>query len=145
MTFFNPPELAPPTGFSHVALAGPGRPVFVAGQTAHQADGTLLGATLPEQFAAAARNVVVALAAAGAQPSHVVWMQIFVTDVDAYRAALGPIGAAYRSAFGAHYPPMGLFGVTRLFDADALVELMAIAVIPDASPQPTRSLSADAR
>jgi hypothetical protein len=29
---------------------------------------------------------------------------------------------------------MALFGVTRLFDPDALVELVAIAVIPDTEP-----------
>jgi enamine deaminase RidA (YjgF/YER057c/UK114 family) len=48
--------------------------------------------------------------------------------VDAYRAARRPIGAAWRAHFGTHYPPMGLFGVTRLFDPEALVELMGIAV-----------------
>jgi enamine deaminase RidA (YjgF/YER057c/UK114 family) len=128
--FRNPEELMAPIGFSHLALAT-GRMVFVAGQTAHQADGTLAGKTIEEQFGAAAANVVTALRAAGAAPEHMVWLQIFTTDVDAYTAALRPIGASYRAAFGAHYPPMGLFGVTRLFDPASLVELMAIAVIPD--------------
>jgi enamine deaminase RidA (YjgF/YER057c/UK114 family) len=126
----NPQELMAPIGFSHVALAT-GRMVFVAGQTAHQVDGTLAGETIEEQFGAAAANVATALRAAGAAPEQMVWLQIFTTDVDAYIAALRPIGAAYRAAFGAHYPPMGLFGVTRLFDPASLVELMAIAVIPD--------------
>jgi enamine deaminase RidA (YjgF/YER057c/UK114 family) len=129
--FLNPPGLAPPVGFSHVALAAPGRLVFLAGQTAHQADGRLAGETVTEQFEAAAANVAAALAAAGAAPQHLVWLQIFVVDVDAYRDALRPIGAAWRTHFGAHYPPMGLFGVSRLFDPHALVELMAIAVIPE--------------
>ena len=39
-TFLNPDGMSPPVGFSHVAVAAPGRLVFVAGQTAHQADGT---------------------------------------------------------------------------------------------------------
>lgn len=129
--FLNPAGLAPPVGFSHVALPAPGRLVFLAGQTAHRPDGTLAGTTMTEQFAAAARSVVAALTAAGAAPEHLVWLQIFVTDVDAYRAALRPVGAAYRELFGSHYPPMALFGVARLFDPDALVELMAIAVIPN--------------
>ena len=130
--FLNPAELGPPVGFSHVALPAPGRLVFLAGQTAHQADGRLAGETVVEQFGAAAANVATALAAAGAAPHHLVWLQIFVVDVDAYRAALRPIGAAWREHFGAHYPPMALFGVSRLFDPDALVELMAIAVVPNA-------------
>ena len=129
--FLNPAGLAPPTGFSHVALPAPGRLVLLAGQTAHQADGTVAGDTMSEQFQAAAANTVAALEAAGAAPHDLVWLQIFVVDVDAYRAALGPIGAAWRANFGPHYPPMALFGVSRLFDAEALVELMAIAVIPE--------------
>jgi len=121
--FLNPEGLGPPVGFSHVA-----------GQTAHQADGSLVGTTLTEQFGAAAANVVAALAAAGASPGDVVSLQIFTTDVDAYRTQSKGIGAAYRDAFGPHYPPMALFGVTRLFDPEALVELVATAVIPDPEP-----------
>jgi enamine deaminase RidA (YjgF/YER057c/UK114 family) len=133
-TFLNPEGMSPPVGFSHVAVTAPGRLVFVAGQTAHQADGTLAGSTLPEQFAAAAENVAAALAAAGATPADVVQLHIFTTDVDAYRADSKAIGAAYKAVFGPHYPPMALFGVTRLYDAAALVELVATAVIPDPEP-----------
>jgi enamine deaminase RidA (YjgF/YER057c/UK114 family) len=91
----------------------------------------LAGSTLSQQFAAAAENVATALAAAGATPADVVSLQVFTTDVDAYRAEAKPIGAAYRAVFGPHYPPMALFGVTRLYDRDALVELVVTAVIPD--------------
>ena len=132
--FLNPEGLGPPVGFSHVAVATPGRLVFLAGETAHQADGTLAGATLAEQFAAAAANVATGLAAAGATPADLVSLQIFTTDVDGYRQQSKAIGAAYRDVFGPHYPPMALFGVTRLFDPAALVELVATAVIPDAEP-----------
>jgi len=129
--FLNPEDLAPPVGFSHVAVTAPGRLVFLAGETAHQADGTLAGSTLSEQFAAAAENVGIALAAAGATPADIVSLQIFTTDVDTYRAETKAIGAAYRAVFGPHYPPMALFGVARLYDPAALVELVVTAVIPD--------------
>jgi enamine deaminase RidA (YjgF/YER057c/UK114 family) len=129
--FLNPDDLAPPAGFSHVAVAAPGRLVFLAGQTAHQADGSLAGSTVAQQFAAAAENVATALAAAGATPADVVSLQIFTPDVEAYRSETKAIGAAYRAVFGPHYPPMALFGVTRLYDPDALVELVVTAVIPD--------------
>jgi enamine deaminase RidA (YjgF/YER057c/UK114 family) len=132
--FINPPDMAPPTGFSHVALSSPGRLVFLAGQTAHQADGTLLGTTLPEQFAAAAANVAHALDVAGATPADLVSLQIFTTDVEGYTSQTKAIGAAYRNVFGPHYPPMALFGVTRLYDPASLIELVAIAVIPDDEP-----------
>ena len=129
--FINPEDMMPPVGFSHVAVAAPGRLVFLAGQTAHQADGTLAGSTMAEQFAAAAANVAAALDAAGATPADVVSMQIFTSDVEAYRSQTKAIGAAYRGVFGPHYPPMALFGVTRLYDVEALVELVVTAVIPD--------------
>ena len=130
--FLNPGGMAPAVGFSHVAVAAPGRLVFVAGQAAHQADGSLAGSTLAEQFAAAAANVAAALHAAGATPADVVQLHIYTTDVDAYQAHSKEIGAAYRAVFGPHYPPMALFGVSRLYDPAALVELVATAVVPDA-------------
>jgi enamine deaminase RidA (YjgF/YER057c/UK114 family) len=129
--FVNPEGMMPPVGFSQVAVAAPGRLVFLAGQTAHQADGSLAGSTMTEQFAAAAANVGAALSAAGATPADVVSMQIFTSDVEAYRSESKAIGAAYREVFGPHYPPMALFGVTRLYDPAALVELLVTAVIPD--------------
>lgn len=130
-TFLNPDGLAPPAGFSHVAIAEPGRTVQLAGLTAHGADGTLEGRDTAEQFAAAVRNVGVALEAAGASPEDVVNLTIYVTDVEEYLAQLGPVGDAYRSLFGRHYPAMALLGVARLFDAAAKVELVATAVVAD--------------
>jgi enamine deaminase RidA (YjgF/YER057c/UK114 family) len=84
-----------------------------------------------EQFDQAAANVAEALRAADAKPEHLTSMQIFVTDAAAYRDALKEIGAAYRRNFGRHYPAIGLFEVRALFDPDAKVELMCIAVVPD--------------
>jgi enamine deaminase RidA (YjgF/YER057c/UK114 family) len=129
--FVNPEDMFPPTGFSHAAVAAPGRLVFLAGQTAHQGDGTLEGETLTEQFAASIANVARALEAAGATTADLVSLQIFTTDVEGYIADSRAIGVAFREVFGPHYPPMALFGVTRLYDPAALVELVATAVIPD--------------
>lgn len=39
----NPPELSPPTGFSHAVVATGSRLVFLAGQTALDADGKVVG------------------------------------------------------------------------------------------------------
>ena len=49
----------------------------------------------------------------------------------AYKDALPAIGQVWRKHFGRHYPAMGLFGVTELFEPDAQVELMGVAVLPD--------------
>jgi enamine deaminase RidA (YjgF/YER057c/UK114 family) len=124
----NPETLPPPKGFSHAIIAQAGRTVYLAGQTAQKADGTIAGATMAEQFDVAAGNVVKALEAAGSHPHDLVSMQIFVTDVAEYQRASKQIGEAYRRHFGRHYPAMALLEVGRLLDPKAKVELMCIAV-----------------
>lgn len=124
----NPDGLLPPVGFSHVVSAAPGRLVFLAGQGGHRADGSIDPGLLP-QFEQACRNVVTALTAAGGSPGDLVSLQIYVTDVAEYRAALEPIGKAYRAVIGDHFPAIALFEVSALFDEEARVELVGTAVV----------------
>lgn len=126
----NPEALAPPSGYAHVVVANPGRAVHVAGQIASAPDGSVIVGSLVEQFGVALDNVVTALAAAGAEPHDVVSMQIFTIDIAAYRAVRRELGEGYRARFGGHYPAMAVLGVTELFDPNALVEVVAIAVVP---------------
>ena len=116
----NPPELPRPSGFSHAIQAG--NTVYLAGQIGD-------GETLAEQFDSAAASLLVALKAAGGTPDDLVSLQVFVTDVRDYRAAMRELGDVWRKHFGRHYPAMGLFGVTELFDPRAKVELMGVAVL----------------
>lgn len=125
------PELAPPVGYAHAVAAAAGTTVYLGGQTALNAENEIEGETLVEQFDVAATNVMTALRAAGGVPEDIVSMQIFVTDVADYKANLRELAGAWKKNFGIHYPAAGLFGVVRLFDEPALVELMAVAVIPD--------------
>ena len=126
----NPDTLPKPIGFSHAVVAVTGRTVYLGGQAALDVDGNLVGNTIAEQFAQAARNVVAALEAAGGKPEHLVSMQIFVTDVGEYKASLSELATVYRESFGRHYPAVALLGVNELFDPAAKVELVCIAVIP---------------
>ena len=130
-SIISPEGLPPARGFSHVVAAERGRTVWVAGEIAMNAGGEIIGVTWADQFDAALGNVTVALAAGGAQPHHVVWIQIFTTDMEAYRAAVPELGPIYRHHMGSHYPAMALVGVTELVEASALVEIAATAVIPD--------------
>jgi enamine deaminase RidA (YjgF/YER057c/UK114 family) len=123
-------ELGEPVGYAHAVAAQPGRLVFLGGQTALMPDGSIKGETLIEQFAVAASNVVTALRAAGGEPEDICSMQIFVIDPADYRNQLPALGQVWREHFGRRYPATGLFGVSRLFDEEALVELMAVAVVP---------------
>lgn len=127
--FVSPLELPEAIGFSHVAVPARGQHIYLAGQSGHRADGTIdIG--LLAQFAQACRNVSAALEAVGAAPGDVVSMNIYVIDVASYRGLRSELGQAYREVFGHHYPPMALLGVGELFDPDAVVELVAVAVIP---------------
>lgn len=124
------PELAAPVGFSHAVVAHGRRTVYLGGQVAHDRDGVIRGATVVEQFDMAAGNIVTALRAAGGEPEHIVAMTIYVTDVEGYRASLHELATIWRRHFGRRYPAMAWFGVSALLDEDALVELVATAVIP---------------
>jgi len=119
----NPPELGAPSGFSHAVVAD-GRTIHLAGQIG-------AGTTIAEQFDDAARRLLVALRAAGGEPEDLVSVQVFVTDVAAYKAALPAIGQAWRTHFGRYFPAMGLFGIRELFEPGAQVELMGVAVLAE--------------
>ena len=126
------PELAEPVGYAHAVVAAPGRTVYLGGHIAQDADGAVRGETIAEQFDLAAANLVAALEAAGGRPDDLVSLLVLVTDVDDYRASLRELGVVWRRRFGRRYPALALAGVAALFEADAKVELVGVAVIPDA-------------
>jgi enamine deaminase RidA (YjgF/YER057c/UK114 family) len=127
--FLDPDGLAPARGFSHGALASDGRILHIAGQTGHHADETI-DEGIVDQFGRACGAVAAVIAEAGGEPTDLVSLTIYTTDVPEYRDNLGPIGEAYRAVFGKHYPPMALIGVAELFDSRASVELVGVAVVP---------------
>ena len=126
----NPPELSPPAGFSHAVVASGSRVVFLAGQTALDADGKVVGRTLPEQFERALTNLLAALAAAGGTPSDLARVTVYATDVEAYRTHAPELGCIWRELAGRDYPAMAVVEVVRLWDAEAMVELDGFAVLP---------------
>lgn len=127
----NPEELAPAIGFSHAVVACPGRTVYFAGQTALSQDNDVVGNSLPEQFDMCLKNLRIALEGAGARPEHLVQLQLFVTDLADYRAKRSTLGEIWQRHLGRHYPAIALVQVTGLYDEKALVEITAIAVVPE--------------
>ena len=126
----NPPSLAAPSGFSHAVLVTGGRLVFLAGQTALDGDGSVVGSTVAEQFEQALANLLTALAAAGGAPEHLASLTIYAVDLAGYREHGREIGAVWRRLAGRDYPAMAAIGVARLWDEAALVEIQGYAVIP---------------
>jgi enamine deaminase RidA (YjgF/YER057c/UK114 family) len=118
----NPPELPDPVGYAHAVVAKGA--VYLGGQIGE-------GETLVEQFDSAAGRVVAALRAAGAEPEHLVSLVVYTTEIEEYRASTSELGEVWRRHFGRRYPAMALVGVSALFEPEAKVELMGVAVVAD--------------
>jgi enamine deaminase RidA (YjgF/YER057c/UK114 family) len=124
----NPPELPVPQTYSQVVVATGTKMVFIAGQEPEDAHGQLVGRG---DFAAQAYQVFAnlgrALAAAGALPTQVVKITIYVVDYQ--RDIHVPIFEKARvTLFGDHKPADVVLGVTSL-SPGYLIEVDAIAVI----------------
>ena len=128
----NPPELPVPRGFSHgIAIEG-GRLLMLAGQDASDAKGKIVApGDLLAQYEQVVKNLKAVVEAAGATLQDVVKLNIYVTDRNAYRAQLKPLGEIYRAYFGRHYPAMALFEVKGLFNPDAMIEMEGVAHLVD--------------
>lgn len=124
----NPASLARPSGFSHAVSASGGRVVFLAGQTALDAHGKIVGDGIVAQFERALTNLLTALAEAGGRPDQLAQLTVYIVDMDDYRRHAREIGAVWRALVGTGYPAMAGIGVSRLWDAEALVEVQGTAV-----------------
>jgi enamine deaminase RidA (YjgF/YER057c/UK114 family) len=125
----NPPELGRPSGFSH-AVVGEGRTVFLAGQTALDASGSIVGDGVVGQFEQALGNLLAALRAAGGEPEHLASLTVYIVDMEDYRAHAAEIGQVWKRLVGRDYPAMAGIGISRLWDEEALVEVQGFAVLP---------------
>ena len=131
LQFIDPPNLPQPRGYTHVvAVAGPCRTIYVAGQVGLDAAGKLAGA--PGDFRAQAtqafENLKNALAAAGAGFEHVVKINTYFTDAAAHFAAYLDIRDRYVNT--AQPPASTLVQVSRLAFDTLLFEIEAVAALP---------------
>jgi len=118
------------SGFSHATVAT-GTTVFLAGQTGMDVSGAIVDGGLVAQFEKALTNLLTALAAAGGQPRDLASMTVYIVDMDDYRAWAREIGEVWKRLIGTDYPAMAGIGVSRLWDAEALVEVQGFAVLPE--------------
>jgi enamine deaminase RidA (YjgF/YER057c/UK114 family) len=127
-----PAGLPQPRGFNHAIVTRAGRTVWLAGQTALDTDGQVVApGDVVTQFEVALGNLLASLRAAGGEPQHLVTLTTYIVDMDDYRAHARDIGGVWKRLVGSYYPAMAGIGVARLWDADALVEVQGVAVIPD--------------
>jgi len=124
----NPVELGSPPGYSQVVEVQATRMIFIAGQTALNREGELVG---KNDFAAQAdqvfENLNKALAAVGCDVSNLVKLTVFLRDMENL-----PVYREARSRFFSTVTPTGapavtLVEVSRLYGPDFLIEIEAIA------------------
>lgn len=125
----NPAALPAPRGYSHGTLAG--NTLYLGGQTALDAEMRIVPGGIVEQFRQAFGNVLTTLAEVGGRPEDLVSITIYLTDVPDYQAHGREIGQVWRELAGTTYPAMAGIGTTALWQPDALIEILGVAVIPD--------------
>jgi enamine deaminase RidA (YjgF/YER057c/UK114 family) len=128
ITRINPPELGTPPGYSQVVDVSAGRIIFIAGQTAVDRDGNVVG---KDDFATQAtqvfRNLAIALEAAGCTAANLVKLTVYLTDMN----NLSRYREARNSFFASVTPPAApavtLVEVAKLYGPDFMIEIEAIA------------------
>ena len=129
--FLKPDGLSTPRGYTHVVIAHPGKMVFISGQVANNAQGQLVGKDdLKAQAVQVFENLKTALAAAGARFDDVVKINWYVK---AYKPEyLGTLREVRNQYVNQSAPPAStLVGVASLFQDDYLLEVDAVAVLPE--------------
>jgi enamine deaminase RidA (YjgF/YER057c/UK114 family) len=131
----NPPAIHKPVGYSHVAEVTKGKLVYIAGQVALDADGKLVG---KDDFAAQARqvfaNLKAALESAGASFHNVIKLNYYCADSVDPAVHLPMVREIRDGLLNTAAPPVSTFVVVRrLVRPEWLIEVEAVAVVPDAS------------
>lgn len=132
ITLTNPEALPKVDFFRQVAIATGSKLVFMAGQVAWDADGTLVGkGDLAAQVEQCYLNVAAAVAEAGGTFDDVAKFTTYITGWTLDKMPLVQEGRACALArIGvSSLAPGTLVGVAALFTPDILVEIEAIAVI----------------
>lgn len=124
----NPPELGPPPGYSQVVEVRSGRIIFIAGQTALDRDGQLVG---KDDFAAQAnqvfQNLGAALQAVDCTPANLVKLTVFLRDMERLSAYREARNRFFASVTPPAAPTVTLVEVSKLYGPDFLIEIEAIA------------------
>ena len=122
-----PETIAKPGGdYSHGVMVQPGRLLFIAGQTAVDADGAIVGGRDPyAQAQKVYENIGAILSAAGGTFDDIVKITTFITDIS-YRAKVNEVR---RQFLKKDFPASTLVVVMGLAREEFLVEVVAIACL----------------
>jgi enamine deaminase RidA (YjgF/YER057c/UK114 family) len=144
--FLNPAKIAKPIGYTHVVeAAAPGRIVFISGQLGLDLDNKVVGS--PGDFRAQAEQTFVnlknALAAVGADFTHVAKFTSYFTDIAAHLGVFREVRDRFVDT--AAPPASTAIAISALARPGALIEVEAIAVVPTKAASPASGSGAAAR
>lgn len=124
-----PAGLSEPLGrYSHVGI-GNGNIVAIAGQVGMNQNGQLAGLDLQSQLRQTYLNVGTALAAAGCDYGDILRMTTYLVSSDLLEEFMNERATVFTEIFpSGEYPPNTLIIVSRLVEADLLIEVEALAV-----------------
>lgn len=129
--YLNPDGLPRNPAFTNVVtVTGPVKTVYIGGQDAVDASGAIVGkGDLKAQTEQILKNIQAALAAAGAQPEHVIKWTIYVVQGQSVQDGF----AAFQSVWGnpPNPPVITVAFVAGLGHPDFLAEIDAVAVVPE--------------
>ena len=126
----NPPELGTPPGYSQIVEVRGGRIIFIAGQTALDRNGEVVGkANFAQQAAQVFQNLNIALQSVGCTAANLIKLTVFLRNMDnlsAYREARNRFFAAVTPPAA---PAVTLVEVSRLYGRDFMIEIEAVAAV----------------
>jgi enamine deaminase RidA (YjgF/YER057c/UK114 family) len=127
----NPEGMPVPRGsYSQVVITKPGRFVFIAGNTAGDPEGKVVGVgDIRAQTRYALEKIKKGVEAAGGTLQDIVSMTIFTTDARYHPA----VNETRREFLGSNFPTSTMVQVVALARPELLIEINAIAVVPESS------------
>ena len=131
LRLLNPPGLFQPSTFSQIATVRDGRLVLISGQTARDAQSNIVGrGDLRAQTLQVFENLKLALAGVGADFADVAKLTTYVVNLKPdYRLMIADVIGGYFPT--GRRPAHTLVGVSALAVEGLLIEIEAIAIVPD--------------
>ncbi|HLO15379.1 MAG TPA: RidA family protein [Anaerolineales bacterium] len=127
----NPEGLSKNPAFTNViVVTGQAKTIYIGGQDAVDASGTIVGkGDLKQQAEQVLNNLQTALKAGGAELEHIIKWNVYVVQGQDIRPAVG----VFQSTWGRrpNPPAITMTFVAGLANPDFLVEMDAIAVVPE--------------
>jgi enamine deaminase RidA (YjgF/YER057c/UK114 family) len=126
----NPPELGTPPGYSQIVDIAASRIIFISGQTALDQEGNLVGRNdFTAQAAQVFRNLAIALRARGCDATNLVKLTVFLTNMENLGAYREVRNRFFASVTPPAAPAVTLVQVSKLYGAEFMIEIEAIAAV----------------